>query len=82
METVLWAGAVIGAVLGLAHGVYLYRRMVATGPASMPSIGLRRIRAFYYAVAALVLWVLVGTYVLVLWGISLIPYGIKRLVRP
>ena len=41
MEAVLWAGAVVGVILGLAHGVYLYLRMVATGPASIPSIGLR-----------------------------------------
>ena len=82
METVLSTGAFIGAVLGLAHGFYLYRRMVATGTARIPSIGLRRIRAAYYAVAAFVLWVLLGTYVLVLWGISLVPYAAKRLIKP
>ena len=82
METVLWTGVVMGAVLGLAHGAYVYRSMVAAGRASIPSVGLRRIRATYYAGAAFVLWVVLGAYVLVLWLIALIPYGIKRLVRP
>ncbi len=82
MEAVLWAGSVIGAVLGVAHGAYLYRNMVTAGRKNMPRVGLRRIRAFYFAVAAFVLWVLLGTYVLVLWGVSLIPYAAKRLIKP
>jgi len=31
METVLWTGVVMGAVLGLADGAYVYRSMVAAG---------------------------------------------------
>ena len=41
-----------------------------------------RIRAFYYALWTFVLWAVLGTYVLVLWLVALIPFGIKRLVRP
>ena len=82
MTTILWAGAIIGAVLGLAHGVYLYRQMASAPGRGGPSAGMRRIRAFYYAACTFVLWALLGTYVLVLWLVALIPYGIKRLVRP
>ena len=82
MSSVLWAGVVIGAVMGLAHGAYLYRSMVTAGRGRITSAGPRHIRALYYAVATFVLWVLLGTYVLVLWGVSLIPYGVKRLIKP
>jgi hypothetical protein len=82
MGSVLWAGVLIGAVLGLAHGAYLYRCMTVVGRGSIVSAGRRRARALYYAVAAFILWVLLGTYVLILWLLALIPHGVKRLIRP
>ena len=36
METILWAGALIGAVLGLAHGAYVYTSMAAAGRFVLP----------------------------------------------
>ena len=68
MNTVIWAGTVVGAVLGLLHAGYVYRLVAVDG----------HLRAGYYAVWTLALWLLFGTYVLVLWVISVVAYTIAR----
>ena len=67
MTTVLWAGTVVGVVFGLLHGLYVYRLIMAEGPAdTAPS----HARAGYYALWTFGLWLLFGTYMLVLWLIG------------
>ena len=68
MNSVLWAGAAVGAVLGLLHAIYVYRLVAVDGP----------VRAGYYALWTFGLWLLFGTYVLVLWVISAVAYAIAR----
>ncbi len=71
MNTVLWAGTAVGVVFGLAHAGYVYRLVAVDG----------QLRAGYYALWTLGLWLLFGTYVLVLWVISVVAYAIARPFR-
>jgi hypothetical protein len=71
MNTVLWAGTVVGAVFGMLHAVYVYRLVAVDG----------HIRAGYYALWTLGLWLVFGTYVLVMWVISVVAYAIARPFR-
>ncbi len=67
MTAVLWAGTLVGVVFGLFHALYVYRLVMAEGPAdAAPS----HARAGYYALWTLGLWLLFGSYVLVLWLIG------------
>jgi len=64
MSILLWTGTILGAAIGLAHAVYLWRTTrQGTGGAGV---------ALYRGVWALALWTLFGTYVLVLWIIGVI----------
>jgi hypothetical protein len=47
----------------------------------MPGGAAAHIRAGYYALWTLALWLLFGTYVFVLWMISLIAYIIAKFFR-
>ena len=67
MTAVLWAGTVVGVVFGLLHALYVYRLVIAEGPADGPG---GHLRAGYYALWTLGLWLLFGTYMLVLWLIG------------
>jgi len=75
MSLVLWGGLFVGAVFGLLHGAYVYRVI------STPGGGAAHARAGYYAIWTLALWLLFGTYVLVLWLVAVVAYGIARLFR-
>jgi hypothetical protein len=75
MNSVLWAGTVVGAALGLLHAGYVYRLISTPGGAAAHA------RAGYYAVWTLALWLLFGTYVLVLWIISVVAYTIAKAFR-
>lgn len=78
MDNFLWIGSALGAVLGLLHGIYLYRqqtaRALARGTTSGRAIGL------YYGLWAFALWTLFGAYVLAFWILGSIAYWIARLV--
>ncbi len=64
MTTVLWAGTAVGLAFGLMHALYVYRLVLAECPAdTAPS----HARAAYYALWTFGLWLLFGTYMLVLW---------------
>ncbi len=41
MTTVLWAGTLVGVVFGLLHAFYVYRLVMAEGPADGPGGHLR-----------------------------------------
>lgn len=74
----IWAGSIVGAVLGLIHAVYVYRVVSVrapdnTSPNHMPAV--------YFALWTFVLWVLMGTYVLVLWLAGAVLYVIFKMLR-
>ena len=79
MTAFLWAGGMLGAILGLGHGCYLYRQQVARnahrGAIRGTAVGL------YYGVWAFALWALFGAYVLGFWILGCVGYAISRL-RP
>ena len=79
MSTFLWAGTALGAVLGLFHGIHLFRQQAARnaqrGAVFGAAIGL------YYGLWAFALWTLFGAYVLGFWLLGAAGYGISRL-RP
>jgi hypothetical protein len=78
MANFLWLGSAFGAILGMLHGIYLYRQQaawaLASGTAGGRAIGL------YYGLWAFALWTLFGAYVLALWVLGSIAYLIARLV--
>lgn len=74
MTTVLWTGTVVGALLGFFHAIYVYRMVAVEAGAAGHA------RAGYYALWTLGLWTLFGSYVLVLWLISVVVYAIARAV--
>ena len=82
MDTIMWMGTLVGVVLGCAHGVYVYRTIVTDNVAAARggSAGIR-LRAVYYGIWTILLWVLFGTYVVVLGAISVIAYGIRNLLK-
>lgn len=68
MSLLLWVGTISGAAIGLAHAIYLWR--VSGREAE------GRSTAIYRGVWAVGLWTLFGTYVLVLWIVGVIAYGL------
>jgi hypothetical protein len=66
MSELLWIGSILGAVVGVAHAVYLWR-------AESQGQGA----AIYRGLWAIGLWTLFGTYVLVLWVVGVIVYGLS-----
>ena len=73
MSFLLWIGTILGAIVGLAHALYLWRvsRHELDGHGA----------AVYRGVWAVMLWVVFGTYVLVLWIIGAIAQGLTA-IRP
>lgn len=72
-----WIGSAVGAVLGLLHGIYLYRQQTAR--ASARSIADSRAAGLYYGVWAFLLWTLFGSYVLAFWIVGVVAYSIAQL---
>jgi hypothetical protein len=75
----LWLGSALGTILGLAHGVYLYRQIAARAPAGSGSGG--KLQGLYYALWVFLLWTLFGSYVLAFWVLGVLAYPIVRLIR-
>jgi hypothetical protein len=69
MDVLVWIGTVLGAAIGLAHAAYLWRVTTQLGAGQ----GL----ALYRGAWAITLWTLFGSYVLVLWIIGAIAYGVS-----
>ncbi len=78
MSSVLWAGTLVGALLGFIHAVYVYRLVAAEAPAGAAA---NHARAGWYALWTLGLWIVFGAYILVLWVISVVAYAIARPFR-
>lgn len=72
MPTLMIIGSSLGLLIGLVHarGVYV-QRVRDAGPRARISAGRARFDAGYGAFWTVVLWTLFGTYVLVLWLISI-----------
>lgn len=73
MVYILWAGSALGAVIGLAHAIYLYRRRFA-GPDTNGSAAL------YRGLWTFLLWTLFGSYLLVLWAVAVVVYSIRKVI--
>ena len=84
MNTIVWIGSLLGLVIGSLHAVHLYRRRVADARESAASgatadLATARLEGAYYGLWALALWVIFGTYILVLWVIGAVAHSIFRL---
>jgi hypothetical protein len=72
MSLLLWGGTLFGAAIGLAHAVYLWRVSLQEADS--------RSTAVYRGAWAIGLWTIFGTYVLVLWIVGVIAYGVAGLL--
>lgn len=79
MEYALRIGLAAGIIIGLLHAAYVFRHVLyePSGPRRLVQTGLR---ACYYALWTVLLWTLLGTYVLFVWMVALVPYATSRLV--
>ena len=75
MDEFLRVGALIGAIFGIVHAVQVYRQRIADEGAS-PG------RAAYFALWAVVLWVLLGAYLLAFWIVGAVGLAVSWLRRP
>ena len=69
---IVWAGSILGVILGLAHGAYVF------GKISRPIAGTSPpdyLRGLYYAAWVVLLWIVFGAYVLVLWLAGALVYA-------
>ena len=75
---IVWAGSILGVILGLAHGAYVF------GKISRPVAGSTSpdyLRGLYYAAWVVLLWIVFGAYVLVLWVAGLLAYAVFGRMR-
>ncbi len=84
MNSIVWIGSLLGLAIGSLHAVHLYRGRVADGRVSAGGgatahLATAHLEGAYYGLWALALWVIFGTYVLVLWVIGVVAYSIVRL---
>ena len=78
MDHFLWLGSAFGAILGMLHGIYLYRQQAACALANGTTGG--RAIGLYYGLWTFALWTLFGAWVLALWVLGSIAYLVARLV--
>lgn len=71
--------SLLAVILGIAHAVYAYRQEVELFGFTLHEHSIAiRFRASYYALWALVLWVVVGPYIVGYWLLAIVPYLIAR----
>lgn len=68
----LWIGTALGAVVGVFHGLWVFRRQAADA-----ELG----RAIYFALWTWVLWAVFGAYVLVFWILGASGLIVRRLAK-
>lgn len=74
----VWIGSAVGALLGLAHAAYVYRVVAHGVPAgAVPNHS----GGIYYALWTLLLWLLLGSYVLALWLAGVVFYAVFKAFR-
>ena len=71
-------GTLLGALFGLAHAAYVYN-VVASGAGTAPSQRLEK--AIYAAAWTLLLWLLLGTYLLTFWLLGCLLMLLARALR-
>jgi hypothetical protein len=76
MAQFLWLGSALGAVLGVLHGVHLYRQQAARVLTGGP--GRRKAEGLYQGLWAFVLWTVFGAYVLAFWILGSVGLGVSR----
>jgi hypothetical protein len=75
MQTALFIGASVSAVIGIIHACYVYRHEVkdsSNSPEKRPVAA--RLGGVYYGLWTFLLWFLLGTYVFFLWIVSCVIY--------
>lgn len=78
----LWIGTVLAVIIGLTHAVYVYRQEIGEYRAVLGRHALTvRLRASYYALWTLVLWLLLGVTVIFYWAIAVVPYLVAKIIR-
>lgn len=78
MELFLWIGSILGALVGLAHGIQIYRSRADRVFASASGGG--KFSGAYYGLWAFGLWTIFGAYVLTFWVLGSVAYSISRLM--
>ena len=78
MVEFFWIGSALGAVVGLLHGISLYRQQRAGAAANDPTGNVAA--GLYYGLWAFVLWTLFGAYVLAFWLLGAVAWPIARLI--
>ena len=78
MTALMWTGSLVGALFGLAHAAYIYRAISAQAAVGTSE---NHTRAVYFALWIFVLWVLFGSYVLVLWLVGAMLYIVFKMFR-
>ena len=69
----------LAVILGIAHGIYLYRQEVAMFRSALHDHSIEtRFRASYYALWAFALWVVLGPYILGYWLLAVAPYLVAK----
>ena len=82
MSTVLIVGSIFGAVIGLFHAYGVYARRVGDFPERARQHPVRvRAWASYAALWTWVLWIIFGSYVLVLWLVSVPIWAVCQVVK-
>ena len=86
METFLWIGSAVGAVLGGLHALYVYRDISARAAKNGNRNGNGngkggQIRALYHGLWTFALWTLFGSYVLGFWLIGSVGRTLAGLKR-
>ena len=75
---ILWAGSLVGVLLGLAHAAYVYRVAAQAVPVGAEP---NHTRGLYFALWTFGLWLVFGSYVLILWLIGVLLYTIFKAFR-
>ena len=79
MDNMLRIGVIAAVVIGILHSAYIFRHVLGDARGHGPSFR-NGLRALYYALWTMLLWAVFGSYVLFMWIISVVVYGIARLV--
>ncbi len=81
-STGLWICSVVALGLGLGHALYVYRQEIGEFRIVLNRYPVAiRLRAGYYAVWTLMLWLLLGATVVVYWAMAIVPYLIAKFIR-
>ena len=81
LSTVLLIGTGIGALLGSLHAGGVYRSRLQGGRQEVGGSATARGRAAYAAAWSFLLWTAFGSYVLIIWLLSLPFWATSRALR-